>query len=154
MKIIATDSIDSFQKECIYKLWNEEYPSAITYNSISQLDNYLDALTGLTHYFGVDTDDAIVCWAITFMRDNENWFAIIVDKNFQGKGIGSSILNHLKEYNSELSGWVIDKGEYLKSDGSAYKAPLHFYLKNGFELVENVLLDIPQMKAVKICWHG
>ncbi|WP_190277426.1 GNAT family N-acetyltransferase [Taibaiella lutea] len=154
MKIIATENINPLQKECIYKLWNEAYPSTIVYNSIDQLDDYLNSLAEVTHYFFMDTDDVIAGWAVTFIRNNEKWFAIIVNKDFQGKGAGSRILSHLKEHNAALSGWVIDEGGYLKSDGSAYRAPLHFYLKNGFQLVENVILDIPQMKAVKICWHG
>lgn len=153
MKLIKTNNISFLQKESIYKLWNNEYPDTITYHSISQLDDYLDKLSCVFHYFLME-DEIVIGWAFTFIRDDEKWFAIIVDNDFQGKGMGRVILNYLKECNPALNGWVVDRNSYLKSDGAAYKVPLHFYLKNGFNLVENVRLDIPQMKAVKIRWSN
>jgi GNAT superfamily N-acetyltransferase len=134
------------------ELWNCEYPSAIIYHSVGQLDDYLDKLSDTHHYFLIQ-DEYLTGWAITFTRDDEKWFAIIVDKSVQGKGAGSFILNRLKKDHTRLNGWVINEDGYFKQDGTAYKAPLHFYLKNGFTLVEKERLDIQQMKAVKIYWQ-
>jgi len=152
MEIIQPGSISHLQKESIFRLWNEEYPSTIIYTEIKQLDDYLEQLSDVKHYFLAAAEDEIAGWAITFRRDNKTWFAIIISSSFQGKGSGATLLNHLKEKETELNGWVIETEEYVKADGTPYNPPLAFYLKNGFCLVKDARLEIPQMKAVKICW--
>ena len=42
------------------------------------------------------------------------------------------LLNLAKEKNDNLNGWVASHDNYLKKDGSNYKAPLACYIKNGF----------------------
>lgn len=94
----------------------------------------------------------IVGWACTFMRETEKWFAIIVDKSFQGKGAGSYLLNHMQEQETVLNGWVIENDVLTKPDGSAYNSPMSFYLKNGFRILNHIRLDTPQFTAVRIQW--
>jgi len=89
---------------------------------------------------------------ITFNRDNLILFAIIVDSKNQGKGFGSLFLNKLKDLQNELNGWVIDHDNDSKLNGSQYKSPLAFYIKNNFEVLNNFRIDNEKISAVRIQW--
>jgi hypothetical protein len=43
---------------------------------------------------------------IYFFRDDEDWFAIRVDKNSQGSGKGSLLMEELKKNKDSLNGFV------------------------------------------------
>ena len=87
-----------------------------------------------------------------FVRDNQKWFAIILDSKIQGKGIGTKILNLAKEKENELNGWVIDHDSDKRRNGKSYKSPLNFYLRNGFEKLSKTRLESDKISAVKIRW--
>jgi hypothetical protein len=48
-------------------------------------------------------------WAFTFFRDDEDWFAIRVDKNSQGSGKGSLLMEELKKNKDSLNGFCRSK---------------------------------------------
>jgi hypothetical protein len=48
------------------------------------------------HYYTDRQVNKIKGWAFTFFRDDEDWFAIRVDKNSQGSGKGSLLMEELK----------------------------------------------------------
>lgn len=152
MKIITTNSLDSNQKKVIYELWNAEYPKNLTHKNLSDFENYLNALTNQHHKLSIDENGAIKGWYFDFDRNHEKWFAMILAAEFHGKGFGTMLLNEAKKRESALNGWVIDKTDYLKPNGDYYKSPIPFYLKNGFQLVPEIRLELEHLSAVKMIW--
>ncbi len=86
------------------------------------------------------------------MREGEKWFAIIVDSDFHGQGLGTELLNRAKAKESELNGWVIDQDNDVKQNGDSYLSPLGFYLNNGFEQLKDKRLELQHLSAVLIRW--
>lgn len=152
MKITTTHQISQVQKEQILQLWNNEYPEKLTYKNIAGFESYLEKLNEVKHFLLANDDEKIQGWAITFKRENETWFAIILSENLHGKGWGTKVLNELKQNKKALNGWVIDHSNDKKRNGSFYKSPLEFYLKNGFEVLSDTRLELEIMSAVKIKW--
>ncbi len=150
MKIVSKSDVSIEEKEIIFQLWNEEYPERISYNSIEDLETYLNNLADVNHYLLYNDSNEIKGWAITFIRENEKWFAIIINSKIKNQGFGTQLLNHLKSIENKLSGWVIDHDNDLKSDGTTYISPLHFYLKNGFSICEGIRIETDKISAVKI----
>ncbi|BDD06532.1 GNAT family N-acetyltransferase [Aureibacter tunicatorum] len=151
MIIIHTRVLSDHQKSEILKLWNNEYPKKLAYKTMADFDSYLQNLQDSSHMIVVE-NDKIVGWYFDFIREEERWFAIIVDSKCQGKGFGSKLLNLVKEERSELNGWVIDHSDDLKRNGENYRTPLPFYLKNGFKELSDIRLELEILSAVKIRW--
>lgn len=152
MKITNTHQLNQQQKEQILQLWNNEYPEKLTYKNIEGFENYLEKLSKVNHFLLSNDDEKIQGWAITFERESETWFAIILSDNLHGKGWGTKVLNELKQNKNELNGWVIDNSNDKKRNGSFYKSPLEFYLKNEFKILSDIRLELEIMSAVKIKW--
>lgn len=152
MQIIKLTQLNETQKEQIFDLWNTEYPEKLVYHSMADFESYLSRLTEQNHYVLSDTNDKIKGWAITFIRENEKWFAIIISGKLHGKGIGTEMLNELKKKESILNGWVIDHNSDKKHNGDRYRSPLEFYIKNGFKVIHETRLELEVMSAVKIKW--
>ena len=152
MEFVYPATLNITERLKIFELWNNEYPEKLAYKTISELDEYLANLTDQMHILLVDKNRKIRGWYFDFLRDNEKWFAIIIDSQFQGNGFGTQLLNIAKEKEAELSGWVIDHNKYLKRNGEMYKSPLKFYLKNGFDELSTIRLESAKIAAVKIKW--
>ena len=152
MKLIQTTSLTAKTKAQLLELWNAEYPSTLAYPNIIAFEDYLTGLQHAQHNLLYDETAHMLAWCFEFFRDNACWFGIIVRGNCQGKGYGTKLLNHVKSTNSELNGWVIDHNNGLKLDGSTYKSPLEFYIKNSFVVVDNERLDTEKISAIKIKW--
>ena len=152
MQFIKTSKLSKSQKQEICDLWNNEYPEKLNYRNLADFENYLKILSKQSHIIMVDKDQNIKGWYFDFIRENEKWFAIILDSKFQGKGLGIKMLNLAKEKESELTGWVIDHSNDKKQNGEIYESPLSFYLKNGFELLIKNRLEHEKISAVKIKW--
>ncbi|MCX8531623.1 N-acetyltransferase [Chryseobacterium luquanense] len=153
MKITNSHQLNQQQKEQILQLWNNEYPEKIAYKDMASFENYLEKLNEVNHFLLSDTDK-IYGWAITFIRDNETWFAVILSENLHGKGWGTKILSILKKNKNELNGWVIDHNSDKKLNGDFYRSPLEFYIKNEFEVLTDIRLELEIMSAVKIKWKN
>ncbi|KRD11386.1 hypothetical protein ASE21_06665 [Flavobacterium sp. Root901] len=153
MKIIKKDFLSLQDKEFLLELWNNEYPEKLNYQTINEFDVYLDALTKKQHYFLINDEGKIQGWAFTFLRDNEDWFAIILDKEIHGKGKGSLLMNELKKNKENLNGWVIDHENDVKQNKELYKSPLLFYIKNGFTICAETRIENQKMSGVKINWN-
>ncbi len=89
---------------------------------------------------------------LILVETNEKWFAMILDSQIQGKGFGTHLLNEAKQSVTELNGWVIDHNNYKKTNGTTYKSPIDFYLKNNFIILSETRLEISKISAVKIKW--
>lgn len=153
MKIIQAMDLTFDQKQSLFELWNAEYPERIVYKDISEFENYLEGILSLKHYFLVNDLNQIFGWGFTFVREEDNWFGIIIDSKVQGKGFGTLLLDELKRNTSVLNGWVIDHQNDVKRNKESYLSPLGFYTKNGFMVNQNVRLENDKISAVKIRWE-
>lgn len=152
MNLITRSSLSTAEKLEILELWNNEYPKILNYKSKEGFDEYLENLDEQSHLLLIDDKKKVIGWYFDFDRENEKWFAILLDSKIQGKGLGTKILNLAKEKESILNGWVIDHNTVKKGNGEIYKSPLMFYLKNGFEKLPEVRLELDKISAVKIKW--
>ncbi len=153
MKLVLRSTLSISERRDVFELWNNEYPEKLQYKTTSEFDKYLDDLTEQSHILLIDELQKVRGWYFDFCRDNERWFAIILDSKIQGKGEGTKILKHAKEKEDCLSGWVIDHNRDKKANGEMYTSPLTFYLKNGFEQLPEVRLELGKLSAVKITWN-
>lgn len=152
MTYLETQILTPEEKQAVFELWNKEYPKNLGYTCLAEFDNYLDHLEEKYHVLVKDKDEKIVGWYANFIRNDEIWFAMILDSSIHGKGIGSKLLEMAKKRNLQLNGWVIDHKLNLKANGSIYRSPLEFYMKNEFQLYPEVRLELPLISAVKISW--
>jgi GNAT superfamily N-acetyltransferase len=146
VEIIKTLALTEKQASQINDLWNEEYPLKLK----DRFGILLMGAISYTHYLINDDCGNVAAWAVNFEKDNETRFSIIVNKNQQGKGLGTLLIARLKEELSEFYGWVIDHNNDKKSNGSYYLSPLSFYIKNGFEVLHDIRMDNDLLNAVKI----
>jgi [ribosomal protein S5]-alanine N-acetyltransferase len=145
MKITKLKNLSKSQHRQINQLWNEEYPV----NLNNRFDLLLDGIENYNHYV-IEQDNRILAWAVCFEKENEKRFSIIVHQDYKGIGLGKSLINQLKIEYGEFYGWVIDHNNDKKQNGEFYQSPINFYLKNGFEIIPNEIIDNETIKAVKI----
>lgn len=151
-KIIQTSELNKQAKQQVFELWNNEYPINLSYKNLTEFDNYLQNLTKLKHFLLTIDTDLILGWALTFDRDSEKWFAIILSEKIKGKGYGRKMVDELKQVEPILNGWVIDHNNDKKINGLTYVSPLKFYEKCGFEIQTDNRLELDKISAVKIKW--
>lgn len=152
MEFLKIQYLTASQKKEILSLWNNEYPVNLKHSSFASFENYLQNLKDQSHIILLNESQEIKGWYFDFIRENERWFAIILDKSVQGKGFGKMLLNLAKEKEAKLNGWVIDHDTDLKENGENYISPMGFYLKNGFSVETDNRLELNHISAVKICW--
>jgi GNAT superfamily N-acetyltransferase len=153
MRIIQTTILTLEQKQSLFELWNSEYPERIGYDGISEFESYLSGLSEINHFLLVDDQNQLMGWAFSFLRDDEDWFGIIVNSEIHGKGFGTLLLNELKKVNSVLNGWATDHQNDVKRNNESYLSPLGFYSKNGFTVHKNIRIENDKISAVKIRWE-
>ena len=149
MEFKETNQLDSFYKEQVRLLWNQEYPFIICQKSTEDFEKYLSSLKDKNHIL-ILKENKLLGWYCDFRREGERWFAMILDKKIQGIGIGKKIIEKVKRKHKELNGWVIVEENYLKENNEVYKSPFGFYKKLGFVIFEDKKLDSSILKAVKI----
>jgi len=152
LKFISTSNLSRSQKEQIYHLWNAEYPQDISYHTLIDFDRYLNSLVEKSHVLLLDEMGQIVGWYVDFIRENEKWFAMVLNVNFQGDGWGREFLKLAKEKENNLNAWVIDHDKGIKLNGKPYKSPVDFYLNNGFHFMSGTRLELHNISAVKMNW--
>jgi hypothetical protein len=152
MKIAHTQTLTPQQKTDVTLLWNQEYPAQLQLETIKDFEEYFSKLRDVSHILYTGIDNQVLGWAFKFSRDQEKWFAIILDRSIHQQGIGSTLLKLLQENESVLNGWVIDHDRYKKSSQETYCSPLGFYLKNDFTVIADDRLDTPVLSAVRIRW--
>ena len=152
MKFYNFKDLSESQRAELLMLWNTVYPERLNYDTLIDFDTYLTHLKKVSHLLVLDENKKIRGWYFDFIRDGEKWFAILLDPEIQGMGLGTKMLSLAKEKEVELNGWVIDHNNHKKKNGEMYRSPLNFYLKNGFEALSNVRLELKNISAVKIIW--
>lgn len=151
-KWIETNVLSKAQKEALFQLWNTEYPAKIVYDTLADLEIYLNQLDEPHHFLLMDADKRILGWAYTFILEDETWFSILIGKTGQMKGFGKEILQVFKERETKLIRWVIEHDLEFRKNGTRYHSPIGFYLKYGFDIVRDQRLNLQQFTAIKIKW--
>lgn len=152
LKIIQTNELNKQEKKQVLDLWNNEYPEKLVYHNLTDFDNYLHKLSNLNHFLLVNDENVILGWALTFDRENEKWFAIIIAEKIKRQGFGRKLVDRLKQIEPVLNGWVIDHNNDKKTNGQPYDSPLKFYEKCGFKTLDQERLELDKISAVKIKW--
>lgn len=152
MKFIETINLSKEQKKQILDLWNQEYPEKLSLLNVAAFEQYLQDLGDKRHLILCDEHGTVKGWLITFVRDKERYFAMILDSSIQGKGWGSRFLDRAKESNSELNGWVLDHSTELKQSGEKYISPIGFYEKNGFKILSESTTVKEGITGIKVTW--
>ena len=132
------------------KLWNQEFPAQLGYGQLEDFEQYLSNLIEPKHWL-LEEHGKVLAWALTFQREEERWFAIMVVRSHQGMRLGSRLLHTLKENETVLNGWVIDHNRDVKVNGSHYHSPLEFYIRLGFKVLPE-RMENEKISAVKIRW--
>ncbi|WP_299135915.1 GNAT family N-acetyltransferase [uncultured Tenacibaculum sp.] len=148
-----THALSEFEKEAVRLLWNNEYPKIIQQKSKAEFDEYLSQLKNKKHIL-ILKENEVLGWYCDFIRNNELWFAMIIDAKMQGFGEGRKLIQKAKKRNKELNGWVVIENSYLKQNKKEYKSPIEFYKKLGFKIFLNKKLESNEMNAIKIQWKS
>jgi GNAT superfamily N-acetyltransferase len=152
MELTEIKTLNKEQKKAIIALWNREYPEKLGLPTVPDFENYLQGLSEKNHIVLMDENQVLKGWLIYFVRDEEPCFAMLLDASLQGKGWGSRFLDLAKQRNDVLYGWVIPNDGEIKSDGGTYKSPVGFYLKNGFEVLNNIAHKKKGITGIKVKW--
>lgn len=138
--------------DSLFQLWNAEYPEIIAHQNTSELKEYLLTFKNAVHRLAFNSDAELVAWCCGFEREELPWFAMIIDRQYQGLGLGSKFLSELKKDYAILNGWAIDQDSYLRADGSIYPSPLAFYQKNNFRISQRRGPKESPISIVHILW--
>lgn len=153
LTIAITEELTSEQKAMIRKIWNIVYPDNLVLPTAEDFDRYLEPLGKKQHYLLKHLSGELLGWGITFERENNRWFAMILDDSIQRTGMGSLLLKRMQADQPQLSGWVIDHNNPIRTDGKPYLSPVEFYLKNNFKLEPETRLELPTISAVCIRYN-
>jgi GNAT superfamily N-acetyltransferase len=143
--IIKVKHLSKSQWRQINALWNEEYPVQLK----DKFGLLLEGVTAFNHYL-LEEKEIVIAWAVDFEKEGETRFSLIVKKEYQGKGLGSTLINRLKVDLGVFYGWVIDHEKDQKQNGDFYTSPLPFYIHHGFVVLTEQRIDSNILSAVKI----
>lgn len=152
MKITETEILTLKEKNEVYDLWNSEYPKNLMYNNPSEFERYLFELSDQYHILVKNDSGIVKGWYFDFNRDDERWFATIIQSELQSCGYGTTLLSLAKRKRDALNGWVIHVGTYKKANGELYRSPIDFYRKNDFLVLNETELKTDRFSAIKIIW--
>lgn len=152
MDFVETEDLNPEEKKHLLFLWNTEYPEELAHSEIGDLQKYLSKLKTPRHLLLKDNTGTLKAWYCDFLRKDQRWFAMILHRDLQGKGIGTKILTKAKTSRSLLKGWVIKDNTYKRADGQTYPSPAGFYIKNGFQIFPKIELPAKNFSAVKMEW--
>ncbi len=144
------DHLSDTQLSEILTLWNSSYPVGICYKDLDAFKNFLNPLSSIKHFLILSESNSIKAWIMTFDREQERWFSIIVSEAAKGQGLGKKLLSYVLQNDSPLCGWVVDHENDFKKDGTPYLSPLPFYKKLGFEVITSERYEKPGISCVKV----
>lgn len=154
MQYLITNELNDEQKEQIRTIWDEVYPAQVAHVSILGFERYLIPLKKTTHWLVYSPEKLIKGWLVTFDRDYDRWFAMLLADDIQGQGVGSELLRQAKAQNRVLNGWATDHNRYRRKDGQVYASPIGFYHKNGFKVLTDQRFEDEKLSLVKIRWEA
>lgn len=153
MKYIIKQHLSLQEQERLYELWLQEYPARLCFKSLELFQEYLYGLVNVNHTLLIDDANLIQGWAFDFIREDEKWYAIVLDSRHHKKGYGTGFLEYLKSKEKSLNGWVVDHSTDTKLNGEPYPSSIDFYIKRGFKVDVATRLELDEISAVKIYWE-
>lgn len=144
--------LNTSQKEQLCDLWNREYPVNIRHQRLAGFEAYLAGLQDPCHRLLLAEDGSVCAWLVDFQREGNRWFAMLVAGEYQGMGLGTSLLRKAMEAQNQLQGWVVAGTDYLRQDGSPYHPPLGFYRKMGFSIHHDQVLETDTLETIMVRW--
>ena len=148
ISIQRTSSISPQDLGRVLHWWNTEFPTAFQKDA-NQFEDWMNSLQNHLHY-QLYIDDVFSAWAMTFDRDEERWFSILVPHQNHGIGLGKTLISELQSNESPICGWVITETELKTQDGRVYRGPLEFYKKLNFRETDIRVEFTPTVHPVKI----
>lgn len=122
------DLLKSISKE----IWFDTYKHILSVDQITyMLDKFFNAyeITKLNYYFIVDEE------VVGFFAYSESNYIelskLYIKKQHQNKGYAKTVINHLKS-----------KLKPIRLTVNKYNQSLHFYLNQGFKIIDEVIIDI------------
>lgn len=137
MIINKTKILTDKQREQINALRDDKYPSKLK----DRFPIHLDGADWYNQYIIEDLNNNTIAWTVDFEKKSQIRFSIIVASIHKGKGLGRMLIEKLRTENEEFYGWVIDHNNDFKLNGEYYKTPMPFYLKHGFEILNDKRID-------------
>lgn len=96
IKIVPKDVLSLKEKEELCQLSNTEDPEKLSYKTIDGFDLDLTNLSKTKHSILIDVSSKIKKKRLFFI-DDEDWFAILINKNSRGSGNGYELMEELKK---------------------------------------------------------
>lgn len=152
INVLEINHLTKDVKLLLMDLWNNEYPTSLKLNALTDFEAYLTSLENPIHYLLKDNEH-ILGWFVEFKRGGQTWFAMIIHRSYHHQGFGSKLLQQAKERHQQLFGWVIDRSDQPRNDGTNYPSPVLFYQRNQFVINAEVRLELPTISAVQIEWN-
>lgn len=140
--------ISTSEKNYIEKLWNSEFPAVSKLAENKELGFFLKDTTDHRYYF-LKINGELAGWGFKFKRYSGTWFALAVERQHQGKGLGSKLLTEIRKNETEINCWSIDEPIYTKEDGTTYRPPTEFLKANGLTPCENIRGFDGKVSAIK-----
>lgn len=135
LRMITELSLTDELKQQIFDIWNSVYPVQVTFPALENFEAYLSRAMDSRNFVYFNGINRIGGWLMTFTRDSQRSFVMLVSQDCQGRGIGRELLKTLKVSESQsVFGWAVESERYLLRDGSPYRSPISFYRKNGFKI--------------------
>jgi GNAT superfamily N-acetyltransferase len=151
MEIEISKTISNSDQSKIYHIWNVVYPTQVAFIKKNDFEAYLEKAGYKTHYIIRGNNYSVSGWLMTFNRDDERYFVLLVNENMQGNGIGTALINEMKKIENKIAGWIVESDSYFKSDGSLYHSPMSFYKNLGFTMT-NEINNKNDFSTTKIIW--
>ncbi len=107
--------ISTSEKDFIQRIWNSEFPAVSKLDENKEHDFYLKKTTDHRYYF-LKVNGELAGWGFKFKRYSGTWFVLAIERQHQGKGLGSKLFNEIKKNENEINCWDIDENIYNKAD--------------------------------------
>ncbi|MHA1228142.1 MAG: GNAT family N-acetyltransferase [Candidatus Hodarchaeales archaeon] len=138
--------------------WNQEYPvifDRMTIKSVQRLFSEHRTTWEILLAQKETTNEPVGLLILQheLIKNRQNWFTIVVDRKYQGRGVGSTLIDKAKSLVEQLHGWVIPFNDYKREDGSYYKSPFNFYLKQGFKIGDDFFVEKKDLHLVEVYWE-
>lgn len=158
-------SIDSYidinEDDCVnyQHMYNSEYPKIIDRASLQDCKNRLLDTEKPAKIFtarSIQSEGSKLIGLIIVRpkkgEENIPWFSMVIQREYQRKGIGTILIDMAKQHYEKLHGWCTPADGYEREDGSTYPSPLGFYKKHGFKIIKKNVNDVDGLDLVEIGW--
>jgi hypothetical protein len=152
MQIEIISSLANSDQLHIYNIWNSVYPTQVVFVSKNDFKSYLDKANNQKHFIYRNDDTTIGGWLMTFTRNDDRYFVLLVSEKKKKNGIGTILIEEMKKSEDIIMGWVVELNTYIKSDGTLYHSPVDFYKRSGF-IITDEKCEENNFSIVKIMWQ-